>query len=286
MVRYVHMPLFFVLAGFLCHKQNIGKFYKKKILRILVPFFFFSILKLIYANLITNEFVHKDSFAMQLYDSFILGEGYWFAYAICIVYLVAPIFWIDEHTETVPMRAIIGVLFLFIFNTMYYGLHWHFLKIIFQFRNAVLYLPYFLCGYIIRIYFEPLKRMLASKKIWILIISTIIVALVAILEVKGVKGNTFVTKFLVSYALMVWLILFSSLLPHGINLLKLAGDYSWQVMLLDAFYKAILFAVISKFVNLSTFVVCAIVVMDYVLGIATCIVAKRVPVLRECMGLR
>lgn len=288
MVRYVHMPLFFVISGFLCHKQNVLDFYKKKLTRVLVPFVFFSILKLVFSNLVANEFVHRDSLSGQLYDSFILGEGYWFAYAICLIYLVAPFFWNDQNTSkegTPPWRAIIGVVFIVIFNALYYGMNWHFLKIIFQFRNAVLYLPYFLCGYIIRFYFSALKKWYSKKKWLVLPLSALIITAVTFLEVMNIRINSFTTKFIVSFPLMLFILLFCSILPNKIMILLNAGKYSWQVMLLDALYKAILFALLSKFLSIKPLYVCIITVIDYMFGILTSLICRRIPVLKSCMGL-
>ena len=47
LVYAVHVPLFFFMAGYLCHKQNVKRFYKKKFMRIIVPFITFTVLKLL-----------------------------------------------------------------------------------------------------------------------------------------------------------------------------------------------------------------------------------------------
>ena len=46
LVSSVHVPLFFVIAGYLCHSQPYGKYVMKKITRILVPYFTFAVLKM------------------------------------------------------------------------------------------------------------------------------------------------------------------------------------------------------------------------------------------------
>ena len=63
-----HVPLFCIIAGYLCHKQPVGKYYWKKVQRIIIPFITFSLLKLIYSVFISSEFSHGgSSFSEQLF---------------------------------------------------------------------------------------------------------------------------------------------------------------------------------------------------------------------------
>ena len=90
-----HVPLFCIIAGYLCHKQPVGKYYEKKVQRILIPFITFSLLKLAYSIFISSEFAHGgSSLGEQLLFSLLIGTQYWFAYAIFDLFLFAPLFWI------------------------------------------------------------------------------------------------------------------------------------------------------------------------------------------------
>lgn len=82
LMRTVCVPLFFAVAGFLCHKQKVLPFYRKKVFRILLPFLTFTTLKLVYTNCVSNHFAHANTLWFQLIDAFIYGELYWFCYPI------------------------------------------------------------------------------------------------------------------------------------------------------------------------------------------------------------
>ena len=98
LIYHVHVPLFFTISGFLCHRQPLRPYYKKKVLRVLVPFWFFAFLKVFFSTVIVRRFAHADTIGGQLYDAFVIGRAYWFAYAIFLMLLIAPLFW--ERTKT------------------------------------------------------------------------------------------------------------------------------------------------------------------------------------------
>ncbi len=284
LIYSVHVPTFFVIAGFLCHKQKISTFYKKKLFRILIPFWFFASLKLLYSNLISDEFAHADSLPMQLYDAYIMGTVYWFAYAICAIYLIAPLFWENEGSKA-PKKAIVGLAVSLIFSILYQGFHGSFLMAVFQIDEAVLHLPFFLSGYVIRCYFGPIRKWVLNFWKEILMLSLTVIVGVSIVHFKDIDVNAFATKYIVAFALLGFMVLLSAVLPESSKLLHSAGKFSWQLMLLDSFYKVILFAIAARFFPVSIIGVLIIAVLNFFLGIFTCLISKRIPVLRNLMGL-
>ena len=101
LIYQVHVPLFFTISGFLCHRQPLRAYYKKKILRVLVPFWFFAFLKVFFSTVIVRHFAHADTIGGQLYDAFVIGRAYWFAYAIFLMLSIAPLFW-EKDENTAP----------------------------------------------------------------------------------------------------------------------------------------------------------------------------------------
>ena len=285
-VQYVHIPIFFVIAGFLCKKQSFSVFYRKKLKRILIPFWFFSVLKLFYSMFISNEFAHAASLADQLYDAFILGETYWFAYAISLVYLVAPLFWFDDSRKTPPKRVIVTLVVFAVLNISYYGFHWHFLKIVFQFRNAVFYLPFFLCGILIRYYYAEIKEFVTRKNVLLGVLSGIVITAVVVLEYLQINTNLFVTKFLAAFSLSYFIIQSCRLLPENLRILKYTGECSWQIMLLDAFYKAVGFAILTKICQPSPIVAVVVAFIVLLSGLITCKIMEKIPFLNILIGLK
>ena len=111
LIYQVHVPLFFTISGFLCHRQPLRAYYKKKILRVLVPFWFFAFLKVFFSTVIVRHFAHADTIGGQLYDAFVIGRAYWFAYAIFLMLSIAPLFW--EKDENTAPRMLFEELFSF-----------------------------------------------------------------------------------------------------------------------------------------------------------------------------
>ena len=69
----VHVPLFFMIAGYLCRRQPLMPYFRKNFLRIIVPFVTFSLLKILYSHWISDEFAHAVSLPDQLIDAFVMG---------------------------------------------------------------------------------------------------------------------------------------------------------------------------------------------------------------------
>ena len=87
------IPLFFAVSGWLCRPQLVGEYYRKKFVRVLVPFYIFSVLKLLYGAVVSARYAHADTLAGRLADAFVFGRLYWFAYAIFGVLALAPLLW-------------------------------------------------------------------------------------------------------------------------------------------------------------------------------------------------
>ncbi|MCF0229272.1 MAG: acyltransferase [Parasporobacterium sp.] len=92
-LKCIHVPLFILIAGYLCHKQPVGQFFLKKVSRILVPFAFMTCLKLIFSLFVSDEYSHGDSLGTKFYEAFIKGDLFWFCYCILIIFLLAPLIW-------------------------------------------------------------------------------------------------------------------------------------------------------------------------------------------------
>lgn len=150
----VHVPLFFIIAGFLCHKHDVKKYICSKGKRILVPFVTFSVLKLFYSAFIEKAAAHGENFLYQLVDAFLLGRLYWFAYCIFGIYLIAIWFWRKEceSKESNNKRILVSLFILLVINIAFASLGRTniFDHNLFQINYIIRYLPYFLIGYFIK----------------------------------------------------------------------------------------------------------------------------------------
>ena len=156
LIYHVHVPLFFTISGFLCHRQPLRPYYKKKVLRVLVPFWFFAFLKVFFSTVIVRHFAHADTIGGQLYDAFVIGRAYWFAYAIFLMLLIAPLFW-EKDEKTAPRKAIIGMVAAAVFSAVCSIKELSLLPAVFQISPTVKHLPFFLSGMVLRFYYPKLK---------------------------------------------------------------------------------------------------------------------------------
>ena len=119
----------------------------KKIFRILIPFFTFSILKLVYSNCISNHFIHANGLREQIIDAFVYGNLYWFCYAIFLIFLLSPVLW-TKHGTGITRISIYIVITFAVFSSVSQLLNLTFSNI-FQIINAIYYFPFFAAGYYI-----------------------------------------------------------------------------------------------------------------------------------------
>lgn len=112
LIYSVHVPTFFVVSGYLCHPQKFCGYCKKKFFRVFLPLFFFTALKIVYGQLFSGTFSHAGDLSQQVKEAYVMGGLYWFAYAICWCYLLAPLFWKAERKGTKYLAGWFLVFFL------------------------------------------------------------------------------------------------------------------------------------------------------------------------------
>lgn len=217
LIYSVHVPLFFAIAGFLCHRQKVLPFYKKKIFRILIPFITFSLLKLIYTNCISNHFVHADNVREQIIDAFVYGNLYWFCYAILLIFLLSPILWTRDGKGIKRISVYIVIAFA-AFSTISQMLNIS-LPNIFQIKNAIYYFPFFAVGYFINQQKTQFEEMTQKYYIFLTFLSAfVIIGYLSFVLTDTVKDNFFPAKFIVSFALMLFLLRLAKALPKNMTL--------------------------------------------------------------------
>lgn len=283
LVYQVHVPLFFVISGFLCHRQPVLPYYKKKVLRVLVPFWFFTALKLVYANFVSDVYAHADSVAGQLYAAFVTGQMYWFAYAIMAVFLAAPLFW-EKSESAPPRRAITGFLIFALYNLITSICDISVFPKVFQIASAAKYLPFFLSGLILRRYSTAFRVWFFTHRRIVLPVSLAVAAASACTFAFGVDLG-YSMDVLAAYALMAPLLLLANRIPENDRILTYAGNRSYQSMLLDPFFKVVLFYAAGRLCGLSMLVVLCAAAADSLLGLLACRIAERIPVVRTLFGL-
>ena len=272
LIYHVHVPLFFTISGFLCHRQPLRPYYKKKVLRVLVPFWFFAFLKVFFSTAIVRHFAHADTIGGQLYDAFVIGRAYWFAYAIFLMLLIAPLFW-EKDEKTAPRKAIIGMIAAAVFSAVCSIKELSLLTEVFQISRTVKHLPFFLSGMVLRFYYPKLKEFFDRRRIPELCLAAAITAASALCFALQLKIDAYLRLLVTSYVLMALL-------------LAQTGKMSYQIMLLDPFYKVVLFAAAEKlFGGMPLALLPLIAAADFALGVITCMVIRKIPGVRILFGL-
>ena len=283
-VSCIHVPLFFMVSGFLIHKQNLKEFYKKKLLFILLPFLFFTFLKLIYTYAFDSEFAHSLDIGENLYFSLVVGELYWFTYALLLMYLISPLFWKDT---TFSFRLLI-ISFSIILIINLFGL----VPVIrqynvFQIFNFIQYLPFFLFGMILRrIYMKYYFAIVNFRNLSMLILFYLTFFIIGIYSISAIYFPVEILFY--SCGLFVPLLLFllfmnckRVVLPFN----KIA-PYTYQIFFLDSFFKVVSFKIFYYFNIHSIFIVFIIPIIVVFLSVAFCSIAKIIPFLHILVGIK
>lgn len=91
----VGMPIFFAISGMFILSKNIlclSKFYKKRIVSIIIPFIIATSIHYIVAKKINGGGMSFNEYANLLLIPTGISEHFWFVYAIIGIYIAAPLF--------------------------------------------------------------------------------------------------------------------------------------------------------------------------------------------------
>lgn len=138
-----HMPLFFLISGFLMNNGKgiqLKKYYVHKIKRILVPYFFINLIdffpRTLFPNLVNSKF--------DIEEVFFKGTTItWFIYTLFMIFMIFP--FLEKYILKKDKCYLFGVALIIInYFKVFSGVE------IFSINVAVGYLVYFYIGYIIR----------------------------------------------------------------------------------------------------------------------------------------
>ncbi len=281
LLQTFHVPFFMMIAGYLCHEQPVWNFYKKKILRVFVPFITFTILKFIYSTFISTEFAHGGSVSEQIGNLILIGTQYWFVYAILGMYLLAPIFWNRGKKFSKGLIAFV-ISYLIVLIISIWGID---LPDWFQIRRGLLYLPYFTFGCMLRQIIPDIYTLIKKHERILMLFSVVILCcyiavywFYPVIRFQPIRIIVAIIGLYVCYKLF-------DLLPRNIKILHIIAKYSLQIMFFDSFYRILLFAFIRKVISINVWIAVMISIPTIVLGIISCIVIQKIPKVKTLCGL-
>lgn len=235
-----HMPLFFMIAGFLTnnYEDNLNKkFYFSKIKRLLIPYIFINIVDAIPRHLF-NSLVNNKSNSIERII-FYSGAATWFVYTLFLLFLIFPI--IEKYIIKKDKYYLFG-LGLFLLNIFEIGSN---IKI-FTVDRLVYMSFYFYIGYLLKNYYEKISG--SVKKF-----NVIYIVIIILFILYGNFYNEFILSKIIFPFLGIISFWYISLKIKKVenliyNFLTFCGENSLSFYLLEVFcgtvYRVILIKII------------------------------------------
>lgn len=272
-IYLIHVPLFFAVAGYLCHKQNLRLFYIKKINRLLIPFITFVLLKLFYSNVISDSFAHGDSIFAQLFDAFIYGSVYWFVYSLFFIYLLSPVLWLHKFV------SYFAIVLLVIFNVLNHRYNFMRTDVFtpFQIGRTSQYSLYFVIGYAFKQLNDDFLFLKRINKYVFSISGFVLSSLLFILSLLKIMPDNYFISLGITCSLMAFIVGLCMILPPDIAVLNVFSKYSLQCMFLDSFYKVILYILFLKIFHKHLIIVFIAAFLNSLFCLITSIFLNKMP---------
>ena len=239
-----HLPLFFLVSGFLSNASreiNFFKFYKNKIKRLFIPYLFINFIDFIprtlFPQLVNSEF--EGIKEVLFYGTKIS----WFVYTLFILFLIFPI--LEKYIFSKDRYCIFGVVLL-ILNTFKIGTDISFLSI----GTIIYYLIYFYIGYQVKkIYKGKILDGIFTKKIFFIGVSI----LYLVFAWKYFYINLYTCIIFALVGTLFYLNIFIRLDKNNrlFKLLKFYGSNSMTIYLIEGFITVVIRAILLKVVGLS-----------------------------------
>ena len=223
-----HMGLFFCISGFLFGKNygmsiNNNTYIKKRFLRLLVPYFVYSVITFLLKVAFETYANHGVNMRDLLF--ILIGQspngGLWFLWCLFVISTIIAIF----SKIKVNVYILLGLSFMLnVFNVI----------IGIPFANNVLkYLYFYMAGIVIYKHYNQIINIKTHKTL-ICVILLSIVAASAILQTFGYVGEEFYLITASSGSAVAWQI--ASIIKNDKNpFLRLMSDYSYDIYLLSYF---------------------------------------------------
>lgn len=235
-----HMPLFFIIAGFLSnnYKDNLNKkFYISKIKRLLLPYICINILDAIpryfFQNLVNNK---SNSIEKVIFYS---GTASWFVYSLFILFLIFPI--VEKYIIKKDKYYLLGIT-LFILNLFGVGSNIHLFTI-----NELVYMSfYFYIGYLIKKNYQNYCKFVLKNYNYLLVI-------VLLFFMIGYKYDTYnLNKILYPFLGIISTFLLVLKIKENkkklINFIYFCGENSLTFYLLEVFCGAVYRVILIKII--------------------------------------
>ncbi|GKX66103.1 acyltransferase family protein [Inconstantimicrobium mannanitabidum] len=225
-----HMPLFFIISGFLYNvartkQQSYKDFAVNKAKRLLIPYFFITIVDMIPRMLLPALVNQKTDFVDAIEKIVISGGFIWFIYTLFFVFmifhLIKGIFNLSYGKYV--FLAVLIMLDLFKDNIPHIEL--------FTMNKVIFYLIFFSIGYIIKDNYDMIKNVLSKN---VIVILAAIIFLLTAFRYDTNEVLSIIIPFLGIY--IAWFICLKLKEGKISKFLQECGQFSLQIYVLEGFF--------------------------------------------------
>lgn len=272
----VHIPLFFLVAGY-CYsfKSSYKDYICKKIKRLMIPYFIFNFIDMFLRATVTGMINRSRGIAESLYKIFFEGGEYWFLYVLFLIFLLIPV--LDKKILKSRKVFLVFILLLFIINLFLPQINF------LMFSRFINYLFYFILGFYLKKYHQNIFEIDIHLSIIISMFLVSLVAWILLLPFTNYK----IIEILV--ALIGILCIFAiSHINIIVNLFKKFSDYSLQLYLLNGYSLTVSRYIIVNLLNVKNSAIIIIwnMLLDfYVCYIIIKYIISKSKILKKIFGM-
>ena len=205
----------------------------------------YKALPLSFLFFVSGEYSHSGSLTGLFSDAFIYGNTYWFAYTVFLMFAAVPYLWHAKKSGNCLIMTVPILVLSFVAGALLEHSDRNSAINLFQIRNYIINLPYFITGYLIQVYEESLGLFFKLHRRCITLLASGAVICISVLLYTYTIVFSVTVKYLLSFPLMLLIYSAVRLIPGDVSLLTDFSSYSLQVMFFDSVFRIIFFKVFS-----------------------------------------
>ena len=276
-VSYFHVKLFFFVSGFcFSFRGNYGEYIKKKVFRLLIPYYVFCILEMIAKLIFSGQINRPRSLSEFIVNMLFYGGDYWFLWTLFMIFLIIPtIHSLLRRGPVWEFGCLAALLIISCFSP----------KIdLFEVQSTLQYLFWFSCGVVLRNHWR-FERYPGKK--WFYAVAA---ALLAFTQLAIIWNNAFlyIVRFELCGAIGILLSLALTRYSWFNNAFSPFGKYSLQLYLMNGLLLGISRVVICNIlgVTIPAVIICFNMLVDFFLSyLLIKYILSKIPFVRTLMGM-
>ena len=140
----VHMPLFFVIAGFCYSCRDYKAYLRKKFFRLAVPYIVFNMIDMLPRQLLASLVRRPKPMSESIIKMLLYGGEFWFIYTLFIIFMIYPL--LAKLMNSGKSRMIIASVLLFLLSCHGVGIR------LFNLVSAAYYMFFFHLGVMVKVF--------------------------------------------------------------------------------------------------------------------------------------